>query len=64
MWAIMKGNTYPHGGYLAVIVTVTNTISDSVELLTEVEYRIWHLCTSRTHLNFAIITVFLPTFDT
>ena len=23
-----------------------------------------HLCTSRTHLNFTIITVFLPTFDT
>ena len=23
-----------------------------------------HLCTSRTHLNFAIIPVFLPTFDT
>ena len=22
-----------------------------------------HLCTSRTHLSFAIITVFLPTFD-
>ena len=23
----------------------------------------WHLCTSRAHLNFGIITVFLPTFD-
>ena len=27
-------------------------------------YKCQHLYTSRTHLNFAIITVFLPTFDT
>ena len=27
-------------------------------------YTIWHLCTSRTHLNVAIISIFLPTFDT
>ena len=27
-------------------------------------FTIWHLCTSRTHLNVAIISVFLPTFDT
>ena len=27
-------------------------------------FTIWHLCTSRTHLNVAIIYVFLPTFDT
>ena len=29
-----------------------------------VERKIWHLCRSRTHLSFAIITVYLPTFDT
>ena len=27
-------------------------------------FTIWHWCTSRTHLNVAIISVFLPTFDT
>ena len=27
-------------------------------------FTIWHLCTSRTHLNVVIISVFLPTFDT
>ena len=27
-------------------------------------FTIWHLYTSRTHLNVAIISVFLPTFDT
>ena len=27
-------------------------------------FTIWHLCTTRTHLNVAIISVFLPTFDT
>ena len=27
-------------------------------------FTIWHLCTSRTHLNVAIISVCLPTFDT
>ena len=26
-------------------------------------FTIWHLCTSRTHLNVAIISVYLPTFD-
>ena len=37
----------------------TNTESNWLQV-----YRHRHLCTSRTHLNFAIVTVFLPTFDT
>ena len=27
-------------------------------------FTIWHLCASRTHLNVAIISFYLPTFDT
>ena len=27
-------------------------------------FTIWYLCTRHTHLNVAIISVFLPTFDT
>ena len=29
-----------------------------------IKCNIWHLCRSRTHLSFAIITISLPTFDT
>ena len=38
-------------------------ITSEVVILQNYNKTCGHLCTSRTHLNFAIITVFLPTFD-
>ena len=38
--------------------------SEWLSLSHSLYYWIWHLCRNRTHINFTVITVPLPTFDT